>query len=498
MCLRSIIKNRQHRAVLPLLLLAACGLMLLLLLKPAETAGNRAVLASEGLNHYDFSLIFRPEKQTLAVTMELEYTNRTGSALSELMLRTWAGAYHSQETSPAAASSLYEQCYPQGFSPGGIQLEGCWWNDMPVDAQFQDAAQTVLSVPVGVLASSEGGRLRLRCQLTIPECAHRFGHDQDTWQFGNALPILSVYQQDGWRQDPYEAIGEPFLSQCANYSVTLVTPEGYACAATGRCMEKAKTADGAVRYLLKAEAVREFAFALSSGWVQASARSHGVLVSAYAAERSQASRAVQYAAKALEIYSALYGEYPYDTFSLCAAEFPFGGMEYPGLIFIGAPYFAADRKDSLELVIAHETAHQWFYGMVGSDPFNHPWQDEALCEYATLRYVRERYGAGAYENLRLLRADAPMRENIPFPLVPDSPISDFSRLDIYSSIVYGRGLAFLLAAEEMTGKLDAFLAEYCRRFAFRIASREDFELLLCAETGADLMPLMKDYLDTPL
>jgi aminopeptidase N len=91
-----------------------------------------------------------------------------------------------------------------------------------------------------------------------------------------------------------------------------------------------------------------------------------------------------------------------------------------------------------------------------------------------------------------------MRERVPQRITPGSPITAFGSLDVYSTVVYGRGAAFLLAAEEMTGSLDGFLKAYCDRFAFGFARREDFARLLNEVSGQDLLPLMQDYLDTLL
>ena len=50
----------------------------------------------------------------------------------------------------------------------------------------------------------------------------------------------------------------------------------------------------------------------------------------------------------------------------------------------------------------------------------------------------------------------------------------------------------------MNGGLNAFLKHYRDTFAFRIATRADFETLLHQDTGEDWSPLLSDYLDTYL
>lgn len=491
---RSIIQKRTVCLACAALLLA--GGLLVWLLYPRTATQTRASAHQDGLDTYRFELVFRPGTSTLAVTLTLDYTNRTSDTLQELVLRTWAGAYASEDTSPAAIEELYDACYPNGFSAGGIRLEGVWWNNQLVQAEFSDAAQTVLRVPVTTLAPGQGGQLLLRCELLIPDCAHRFGTDGVAWQFGNALPILSVWENGAWREDEYYPIGDPFVSDCANYEVTLVVPSGYACAASAQpAMET--LSDGRVRYTMRGQAMRDFAFALSQDWQMAQRKVNGVIVTAYARDQQAAGRAAGYAVEALKIYARLYGTYAYDQLTVCEVDFPLGGMEYPGLIFIGRAWMEEQQADSLELMLAHETAHQWFYALAGSDQVTDAWQDEALCEYAMLRYVREKYGANAYENLRILRVDAPMREKIGQVVTPGAPITYFGSLQTYATVVYGRGAALPLALDEMTGgRMDELLRAYCDAFAFKRASRSDFERFFSEHSGLDIAPLMQDYLDT--
>ena len=201
--------------------------------------------------------------------------------------------------------------------------------------------------------------------------------------------------------------------------------------------------------------------------------------------------------KALDTFSALYGEMPCPALTVCSADFPFGGMEYSGLCMIGESNYLDSRADTLELTVAHETAHQWFGGLVGSDQVKNPWQDEALCQYAMLRYVRARYGQGSFETLKALQVDAPMRESIPGALTPGSPIDYFGNLSDYSTVVYGRGAALLLALDEILPQgVDAFLRAYAETFAFRYVAREAFEEFLNEQGQMDLRPLLLDYLDT--
>ncbi len=56
-------------------------------------------------------------------------------------------------------------------------------------------------------------------------------------------------------------------------------------------------------------------------------------------------------------------------------------MEAPTLIWIPGFRSAAD----LPFLVSHETAHQWFYGIIGNDQSSDAFADEALADYFSRR-----------------------------------------------------------------------------------------------------------------
>ena len=58
-------------------------------------------------------------------------------------------------------------------------------------------------------------------------------------------------------------------------------------------------------------------------------------------------------------------------------------MEYPGVVMV------ASKSQAYQQAIAHETAHQWFYGVVGNDQIENAWMDEGLVEFLTYLYLDE-------------------------------------------------------------------------------------------------------------
>ena len=70
------------------------------------------------------------------------------------------------------------------------------------------------------------------------------------------------------------------------------------------------------------------------------------------------------------------GRLPVSTFKVVQSAGGYG-MESPRLIWI--PYGTGTAN--LKYLVTHETAHQWFYGLVGNDQARQPFADEAAADF---------------------------------------------------------------------------------------------------------------------
>ncbi len=468
---------------------AACAavLLLALFLPNTETpqAGERLLAAAEGLDGIAIDAAFDPDGQTLQVSQTLTLTNRTGEMQSELILRTYAAAFRDEEYAPSATEELHSQCYPDGFSVGGIEITAA-----DFAYRFADDAETVLVVTPGTpWRSGETVALHLEYTLTIPSAAYRFGVNGGIWAIGNAFVIPAAYIGGEYFTEPYYSIGDPFMSECRNYTVKLTLPQGYAAAGSGTAVTDGQTVT------FTALASRDFALCVSRDFHKAQAVQDGVLIQAYAKTPAHARTMLSVAKKAMQTYAELFGAYPYPGFTLTEAGLPFDGMSYPSFAMIASDVLRMD-DEAREIRIAREVAKQWFQAVVGTDGYNQAWQHEALAEYALLRYWEVRRGAAARESLQYSREDTAMRLTVG-DLTPGSPLFYFYDWDEYRTVVWHRGAAALCALElALDGKLDEFLGAYYDTYAFSVALRPDFARALTAFSGGDWTPLLNDYLDT--
>lgn len=479
-------------------LFAAIGVGAFMTNKPFSPPAPSSILleAAEKLDEIAIQARLNAEDRSISVTQTLTLINRTGQKQDAAVLRTWPNAFQSMETSPCAAEEKwFDQYYPAGFSSGALVMAHAQVNGKAVLHLYTDEAKTVLKVPVpGGWEIGATVSVQLTYVLQVPQMAYRFGVWDDIWALGNAFAIPAVWENGAFRTEPYAAVGDPFVSDCANYTVEISVPDGYVCAGSAAAV-KAKNGKETV-FRFNAPAVRDFALVISPRFRTAQAVQDGVLVTAYAANAAQAKQLLKYGRQALAVYSEAFGAYPYPSCSFAQVTFPHGGMEYPALSMLSTAMLAAGGRE-LEYAVAHETAHQWWYAVVGSDGWNQAWQDEALCEFSLLEYAQAHYGTAERTDLERSRMESAMRVTVPQGVTPGAPLDYFGSMSEYRLVVYDRGAACLCALDR-TVPLGDFLRDYYQTYAFRRADRADFEQQLFESTGEDLTPLMRDYLDTSI
>ena len=83
--------------------------------------------------------------------------------------------------------------------------------------------------------------------------------------------------------------------------------------------------------------------------------------------------------------------YPYGHITIVdpAWQSGSGGMEYPTLFTGGSRWLAPRGVSSPEGVTVHEAGHQFWYGIVATNEFEHAWMDEGFNTYSTGRALAE-------------------------------------------------------------------------------------------------------------
>ena len=102
----------------------------------------------------------------------------------------------------------------------------------------------------------------LEYYIKLPNCEHRFGYGDDTINLANFYPIACVYENGGFVTNPYNANGDPFYSDMANYNVNLTLDSMLTVAGTGEQYELSQKS-GKTTTQFKVKVVRDFACVIS-------------------------------------------------------------------------------------------------------------------------------------------------------------------------------------------------------------------------------------------
>ena len=209
---------------------------------------------------------------------------------------------------------------------------------------------------------------------------------------------------------------------------------------------------------------------------------------------------LEVAKDSIEIFSRVFGKYPYKQFSVVAADFFVGGMEYPNLVYIDNTLYTEGKREILEYVIAHEAAHQWWYGIVGNDEVDEPWLDESLTEYSTLLYYEMKYGIEAkdyiYKNMieKYYNAYQSSQSNMNGKVCRS--IKEFKNSLEYQVLVYYKGAMFVGELRKQLGDERFFqvMKVYFDKYKYKNATTDDFIEVCEKVTNRDLKNLFNEWL----
>jgi aminopeptidase N len=92
------------------------------------------------------------------------------------------------------------------------------------------------------------------------------------------------------------------------------------------------------------------------------------------------------------------GDYPFAKLANVQSKTQFGGMENAGNIFYSEN--SVTGKRTIEGLLAHEIAHQWFGNSASEGNWHHAWLSEGFATYFTILYMEQQHGrAKAWETV---------------------------------------------------------------------------------------------------
>lgn len=439
----------------------------------------------------DYKITAEYEDGTLKGVCAVSYYNASADT-DAIEFNLYGNAYRQGATFRPVSAELNKNAYYAGESFGNMQISAV---DGAKEWKVCGRDENILQVTLPhTLKSGARAEIEIEYELKLAKVNHRTGITQKTVNLGNFYPAACARDENGaFIECEYYSDGDPFISDCADYMVEITVPEGYEIAASGT---RTETESGAYYSL---ENARDFCMVLSEEFTVLEAEADGIKVNCYYTD-GDGQKMLDAAVQALTCFNETFGRYEYPQFSVVQTGFAAGGMEYPALAMV------SDELSGDDMVYAtvHETAHQWWYAMVGSDQLNCAWQDEGLTEYSTL-YFFERHPEYGYTRTGIIRsateayracysvygqlfgeADTTMNRHL------KDFISDYE----YVNIAYNKGLLLFDALRESLGdeKFFAALEDYFENYRGKIASYG--EMCACFEkTGTDVSGLFESFVE---
>lgn len=482
---------------------------------------------------------------------KIEYINNSPDTLHYLFFHLWPNGYSGNNTRLAkelfesgGRSELFKNQELRGyidsldFKVSGQGVKCIAETDSP------DICQVFLNSP---LHPGDTIIITTPFRVKIPKgTTSRLGHIGESYQITQWYPKPAVYDQNGWHPMPYLNQGE-FYSEFGSFDVTITLPSNYRVGATGNLQtreeirwledlaaddswkssmyyggtlfppssEKLKT----LRYT--GDRIHDFAwfadkrFHVMKGKV--TLPGSGKEVTTWTMFTNYQARLWQYALNyvnnSIWYFSHLVGDYPYENYTAVQSALSAGlGMEYPGITVIGS----VNDNRSLDEVIAHEAAHSWFYGALGSDERRYPFMDESITSAYTRRYMKARYPdrklweimlnnrwlanflgvdeipvERAYELEWLIVA----RKNLDQPA--DLPSEEFSDLN-YVHILYNKAASGFEYLRAYLGDslFDSAMQSYYDTWKFRHPQPNDLEHAFESHAGKDLDWFFEGFIST--
>lgn len=434
---------------------------------PSETATPKPVSESGKTADIDYTLDFAydAEAQTFSGTLSAEIVNLSDAEWGELCFMDWASADVFTADDHGGVTSITEMSAVQDGVTYSVYWERNEENPCAIWVPLMAALEPMQTVTV-----------TMSITVYVPTVDDRFGVTEESVNLGNAIPTLALYRNGGWVFHPYFWDGESFTNEIADFDFTMTIDPAYTYVCTG-----AETIDGTTLHTV-AENVRDFCLCISDAWQMTESTHNGVLVRSYytADDTDGGAICLKAAEDALDAFEAAVGDYPYATLDVVGITFWAGGMEYPALVMIDSSLYH-DDDEYLAIVVAHEVAHQWFYGLIGNDQYDEAWLDESFASFL--------------EGVYCEHIDMPYDDSYDTSDTMLNVSAGEITADEYVHRMYVAGCSFLKELRERMGD-DAFFAalhEIYDTFLYRVADTESVLDIFRAHAPTDISDLISRY-----
>ncbi|PIP13478.1 MAG: hypothetical protein COX48_04120 [bacterium (Candidatus Stahlbacteria) CG23_combo_of_CG06-09_8_20_14_all_34_7] len=368
---------------------------------------------------YDFYVKLNDELKTITGYADVTYTNNTADTIRHINFHLYANIFKSNSDYLKKKVSLKNEGYTI------------------IDSIFEDSLKNedlTMNYTMAYLKLKkyiepfQTKKIRVYFTNKVPYPYLREGWGKGCFDISQWYPKVAVYKNKQWADFQADKQSE-FYNEYGNYSLTINVPENLFLFGTGimnydsaeirkrnevsEMGEKTKVKKlnefkktKTVKYF--ANNVNDFAFSLISDFKYISETRDSLMVE-IACKRANYDKYTKQMNNLFEIidyFSKKYYPYPYKKITVVDGLIRAGGgMEYPMFIVMGdisAPeeiFGGLLRTRFIEDILAHESAHQWFYLISGSNEHDEPFMDEGFATFSEISYMEDKHRDDNYISL---------------------------------------------------------------------------------------------------
>jgi len=425
--------------------------------------------------------------KSVDVAQEIIYTNRTEVAFSDLVLaveaNSWDGAFDLKQITRAGNTTT--------FALNANELT------IPLPAPLNPGCAVTIQLVYSIDVPQMG--------IGLSSFKGYFGYSERQMNLALWLATPAARLNNTWLVHEPQPIGEQTVLEQADWEVTFNVenaPDTLQIAAPGTSEQ---LDDNRWRYVHTD--ARDFALSLGESYrtisrttqdgTQIEVTHFGDVVRTLpdGSTVNGATHTLEVAVQAVEQYSSLFGEYPYERLVIVQGDFP-DGMEFSGFVFVSTNWFYSFEggvQNYLTLITVHEISHQWWYARVGNDAAYAPWLDEALATYSEYIYYEE-----FHPDLKNWWWSFRVAWYNPQGDV-DSNVYEYESARDYINAVYLRGVQMLHNLREDIGTQEFFdlLADYAQAGDGAVATPDLFWSLFTPEQLAATSGTRTNFLRDP-
>ncbi len=488
-------RRRRIASILLGLALSVCG---------AAPATPRIPIPA-GLPRYEMDVRIDVAGRSVFARERVTFTNRTSRDLTELVFHVYPRHRVEESDRPMVAKTLevLRLSPEEAMDADGRRLvvAEARVGGKPVAVAFDPKNDTVMILPLArPVPPGKSVTAEVDFTVELPDRWGRWGQHRGVTYLLNWYPVLAHVDDRGWEHTPFVPWHQPWHQDAGLYTVRVDLPEGQVVASSGRITGREKAKGGREVLTIVASPSRDFAMVCSDRFevVERKVGKVNIRVVGFPESRANLEKALEYACEVMPLYEEWLGPYFDDEFEIATSFFGWNGNECSGLVLLDDRVMRLPQAGLryIEHLVTHETLHQWFWNVVGTDGYAETFMDEGVVNALTARRLDAKYGRNAplivwgrglgwmptigREDLRLAGYYGWRAKGNGGSVIRD--LDQMGNLGAVFSLAYDRGgkVYDMIANRLGTERFFEFLRKLCRDYAWKTIAYADLRRELIA------------------